>query len=455
MLRKTKQKKFVSIKNLRRQYKAIIKESKMGSNAVIIVVLVLVFLISLVYLMRNIRNTETNDIIVKEEMVSVNDDDIKDVSDVSDISDVDVEGHAQIFYYPWYGNIKNDGKYIHWNHDILPHWNENVNKQYKIGKEYDPNYDEIGANYYPYLGTYSSKDINVIRQHFKWLLSVNVTVIIASWHSPNNDAIFAEKDKITTNNLDILFQVANEYDIKICIHMEPYDNRNAETTYKDIEYVINKYGKLKGFYRSKKHNNKHIFYVYDSYKMNNNQWKQLFINKNSEYYIRNNENLDHIFLGLYLDKKSESHLINSGFDGFYTYFASNAFTFGSNPNNWEYIYKWSIDNNLLFIPSLGPGYIDTRVRPWNDENTKNRNNGQYYQYYWDKINDINIQYNTNKIEYISITSFNEWHEGTQIEPCIPKTSKNGFKYMDFNDDGGPFFYLDLTKKFVKRFLDNL
>jgi len=32
----------------------------------------------------------------------------------------------------------------------------------------------------------------------------------------------------------------------------------------------------------------------------------------------------------------------------------------------------------IFIPSIGPGYDDEAVRPWNGENTKDRQTGQYY-----------------------------------------------------------------------------
>lgn len=34
---------------------------------------------------------------------------------------------------------------------------------------------------------------------------------------------------------------------------------------------------------------------------------------------------------------------------------------------------------MIFIPSVGPGYDDRRIRPWNVENTRNREDGKYYQ----------------------------------------------------------------------------
>lgn len=92
--------------------------------------------------------------------------------------------------------------------------------------------------------------------------------------------------------------------------------------------------------------------------------------------------------------------MKGGFDGFYTYFASNDFTYGSSWKNWKslssfakkyFTYKLHYSlycniacnnrilyfirtkrNHLLFVPSVGPGYIDTRVRPWNGKTTKER-----------------------------------------------------------------------------------
>ena len=174
------------------------------------------------------------------------------------------------------------------------------------------------------------------------LEKANVNVIIASWHSPIAVTSFAKRDTRTADNVDLLFRYAyqkyyvnngddnhnghkqkKQKKIKIAIHLEPYDGRTAESTLADIKYLYDKYNDSPVLYRSPAHDFKPFFYVYDSYKMSDSEWQKFFrelrsadnqMNRNS------NSKMDGIFLGLYLDQqRSQRHLLNAGFDGFYTY----------------------------------------------------------------------------------------------------------------------------------------
>lgn len=133
------------------------------------------------------------------------------------------------------------------------------------------------------------------------------------------------------------------------------------------------------------------------------------------------------------------------FTGFYTYFACNGYSYGSTWKNWRKLKVFSKQHNLLFIPSVGPGYMDIAVRPWNSRNTRHRRNGHYYDVAWRSA--LNTQPLT-----ISITSFNEWHEGTQIEPAKSKKTPK-YSYFDYEPEG-PFYYLNLTRWWVHQFTNN-
>lgn len=63
------------------------------------------------------------------------------------------------FYYPWYRSVEYDKVWKHWNHDYLPNWKKNDRRVFPDGRHQPP--DDIGANYYPSLGCYSSLDPKV------------------------------------------------------------------------------------------------------------------------------------------------------------------------------------------------------------------------------------------------------------------------------------------------------
>lgn len=73
--------------------------------------------------------------------------------------------NVHAFYYVWYGNPQFDRKYIHWDHPVLPHWDQKVAAAFPTGRHSPPG--DIGANFYPALGPYSSRDPAVIDAHMR------------------------------------------------------------------------------------------------------------------------------------------------------------------------------------------------------------------------------------------------------------------------------------------------
>lgn len=204
-----------------------------------------------------------------------------------------------------------------------------------------------------------------------------------------------------------------------------------------MQYLFRQYAVHPAFYRK---DGKPLIYVYDSYKIKPEEWR-LLLGKNTTESLRNTE-IDGLYIGLFVEENHFDFFKNSGFDDFYTYFASEGFVYGSTVSHWKSLSDFAKSQGLFFIPCVGPGYSDTRIRPWNEENFKSRQNGLYYEKMFEAATEI-------KPEIIAVTSFNEWHEGTQKEPAIPKKTKN-FVYEDYGTK--PDFYLKLTKKLVKKFL---
>jgi len=223
----------------------------------------------------------------------------------------------------------------------------------------------------------------------------------------------------------------------VCFHIEPYKDRNVSSLRGNLSYIISQYGNHSAFYRHPG-SNLPIYYIYDSYLVPDDQWIALLSRNGGENSVRGTA-LDGVFLGLIVDRTHVDQLVRCGFDGYYTYFASDRFTYGSTTSNWAAVAARAQQTGVLFVPSVGPGYDDVRIRPWNAANTRDRQQGAYFD-----------QRFTAAIEshpdLISITSFNEWHEGTQIEEAIPKQTADR-RYSDYSP-ADTDFYLKLSRKWT-------
>lgn len=72
---------------------------------------------------------------------------------------------VHIFYYTWFGSPHMDGKYIHWDHILVPHWDPKVASSYPRGRHAPP--EDIGSSFYPELNPYSSRDPDVLESHME------------------------------------------------------------------------------------------------------------------------------------------------------------------------------------------------------------------------------------------------------------------------------------------------
>ena len=86
---------------------------------------------------------------------------------------------------------------------------------------------------------------------------------------------------------------------------------------------------------------------------------------------------------------------------------------------------------------MGPGCIVTSIRPWNYANTRSTENGECYRKSFQAA--LSVQ-----PPLISVTSFNKWHEGIQIERAV---SESGYRDYSPNEPD----YLKLARAYVEKF----
>ncbi|KAM6235477.1 LOW QUALITY PROTEIN: glycoprotein endo-alpha-1,2-mannosidase-like protein [Spheniscus humboldti] len=331
------------------------------------------------------------------------------------------------FRYAWYGSPRFEGRYRH--------WDPRVSAGFPRGRHRPP--DDISSSFYPALGPYSSRDPAVLDEHTGQLRAAAIGVLVLSWYPPGlADDNREPSDSLVPSTLD----TAHRYAVKVAFHIQPYKGRDDRTVHENIKYIMDKFGSHTAFYMYKTSTSKSLplFYIYDSYLTPAESWANLPMPSGS--HSLPNTAYDAVFMALLVEEGHKHDILSAGYDGT-TYFASNGFSFGSSHQNWKAIKAFCDSNNLIFIPSVGPGYIDTSIR-LNNRNTQNTVNGKYYGTALQAALMV-------RPEIISITSFNKWHEGTQIEKAVAKKTLTHL-YLDYLPHQ-PSMYLGLTRRWAEHF----
>lgn len=340
------------------------------------------------------------------------------------------------FFYLWYGNPQTDGKYLHWNHEVLPHWNSNIRKSFSYGQSFNPP-ENVHSSYFPMRGCYSSRNRSTLKEQLHELSSYGVGAVVASWWGPNFRKGTSDTQGVSTDVaiLDLIAAAEEVPDISVAFHLEPYPGRSAHTVLEDIQYLRTRTGNSSALLRIC---GRPVFYVYDSYHIAASDWESI-LGKESPSSLRSTP-YDGFFIALFLEERDAQTIIQAQFDGFYTYFASEEVSYGSRHSNWKKLAAFARESGLLFSASVGPGYNDTKIRPWNAATTVDRRNGATYQDAWAAAVHAGA-------DFVSITSYNEWGEGTQIEPAV---AKHG--YSDYGSgESGPMAYMEATARWSSEF----
>jgi hypothetical protein len=290
--------------------------------------------------------------------------------------------YVHLFYYSWYGSPTVNGSYRHW----------------PQGGHTPPG--DIGANLYPTLGPYDSGDVpGVVAQHMAWVRQSGAGVIVYSWWGQGS-----YEDGLAARVLD----AAQQQGIKVAWHLEPYGGRTAASTVADINYINSRYGSHPAFFRDAQRGNRPAFYVFESLNIPDADWAAL-----------DQVNAANIVLAQTTNTSRIAH-----FGGMYTYDA----IAGATAPGWAQAGQFAREHGLVWAPSVGPGYLDDRAVPGNTTPTLGRANGTTYDTEWSNaLNPATGGLPT----WVSVTSFNEWHEGSIIEPAR-SSPPAGFGYETYN-----------------------
>jgi hypothetical protein len=240
-----------------------------------------------------------------------------------------------------------------------------------------------------------------------------------------------------------MLDIADHYGIKIAFHIEPYSGRTATNLMSDIRYIYKQYGSHPAFFwttetsrYSPGNQPKGLFFLWatvvpdsDKPPVDHDYWKDALD-------ILHAEDPGAIVI---TDQNDPTWVIESHFDGSYKYGVLDADDTGYN-------FARALPLDTWYIPGPNPGFSAKRIggETWTDTP---RRNGDTYDDRWGQIFEVGVE-----PALVAITTFNEWHEGTQIEPAVPSTRTNvTYPYLDY-EPLEPESYLEMTRDWGEVFL---
>lgn len=302
-----------------------------------------------------------------------------------------------------------------------------------------PNDEQIiNVAFYPKRKLYNTTE-TIIREHFNDIQNCGIGVVTLVWHPTFHEGL-----------LRAIFKTAAIHNLKIAIEILEYPERTIESIRNNIKYFIDLFGKdqdsstLSYFKVLSKQRDLPIFYIRKAYQIADTEWMRL-LSRNGILTIRGTS-YDAIVLAHISTKEHKSVVRRGGFDGFYTYLPSNGANYVSTWKNWSQLKKFADSYHLMFVPTIGPGYYDRKKYSRNANQNhgisnikRYRSNGQYFDVAWQTALKNNAQ-------IITINSYNNWVDGTQIEAAIPV-----FGFRDYLP-GPPEKYLDLTQAWIEEYV---
>lgn len=234
----------------------------------------------------------------------------------------------------------------------------------------------IASAYFPARGVYSSSDRAVVGAQMREIAATGVDQVVVSWWG---------RGSVEDARLGLTLAAARAAGLSVAAHVEPYPGRSAASVEADAAYF-----KPLGITD---------VYVYRTDDIPAADWAP--VNDRLVAPVR-----------MFAQTGRVGQAAAGHFDGVYTYDIL-VWTGGT----FRRICTQAHAAGLLCAPSVGPGY-DAR-RAAGDTRLKPRRAGATYDAMWQAALGSGG-------DFVTITSYNEWHEGTQIEPARARTGYRSY-----------------------------
>src|SRR5438874_2834662 len=225
---------------------------------------------------------------------------------------------------------------------------------------------DLASAFFPMRGAYSSGDPRVLRAQMADVAAAGVDEVVSSWWG---------RGSVEDVRLPAVIRAAKRRHLQVGVQLEPYAGRTIESVGADLVY-------LRGL-------GLRDIYVYSTKDYSAAEWSRV--------------TREPMGLRLFGQTNRVGFAARAGFAGFYTY---DILLFDG--SKFDRFCTQARAMGILCAPSVGPGYEAAEAT--GDSRVKPRLFGETYDSMWKAALHAGA-------DLVTITSYNEWGEGTQIEPA--------------------------------------
>ena len=273
------------------------------------------------------------------------------------------------------------------------------------------------------LEPYLSRDRGVMARHIEQAKSAGIDALVVSWYGPN-----VENNQTETNFIALL-EVAQEYGFKMAIDFEtasPFIHGQEEVV-AALQHVLNVHATKESYLRV---DGKPVVFLWAI------QHVPLAPGQASplDAWRAMRQQVDPEHKSLWIAEGVDINY-QDVFDGHHLYSIAWSKDVNHTLKDWKNrVRKWSSTHgqDRLWVATVMPGYNDLRTGRA-DAFVRDRENGDFYRACWQAVIDT-------RPDWVIVTSFNEWVEGSQIEPA----QSYGNAYIDLTREWSDRFKSGMT-----------
>ena len=316
----------------------------------------------------------------------------------------------------WFKTRDYSGQWQHWQWD--PNGNGQIDPGDSLPDQVDDNgRHQIAAVAYPLIGPYDSADPAVIEYQIASAWAAGIDGFVVDWYGPQDgegiDRAFAR----TLDTVDqwrqsygLAFFVGLNYEGKILMGVDPADREAALTAH--LTKILGDYARRPAYltYRGLP-----VIFYFEAWQ----NGKPGLLTPKQLAHVR--QPLPPHYL-LYMGAEAEFFDVTNGFFSWVSGANADPLDWGQDYANWVFPEMDSHTRTRtsdLTVGSVWSGFDDSPVDGWGDTpRFIDPQNGAVYEKTWDLALNAKAQAGADQPAWVQIVTWNDWNEGTQIEPTL-------------------------------------